>query len=79
MNRHPANNGRALLSAWVDPVLRDHAREAAREAGVEFSAFVAEAVRREVLRRSTERAVAQAIARGECVTCGFAPCLCDQQ
>lgn len=76
MNRHPANNGRALLSAWVDPVLRDHAREAAREAGVEFSAFVAEAVRREVLRRSTARAFALAVARGECSECRQIRCAC---
>ena len=60
MSRHPANNGRVLLSAWVDPVLRDHTRAAAREAGVEFSAFVAEAVRREVVRRSAERMFAGA-------------------
>lgn len=79
MSRHHANRGLVMLSAWVDPTLRDHAREAAREAGLDFSAFIAEAVRRDVARRSAARAVSLAIARGECVTCGFAPCLCDQR
>jgi hypothetical protein len=38
-------DGRVVLSAWVDPVLRDYAREAARLSGLEFSRWVERAVR----------------------------------
>jgi predicted kinase len=72
-------DGRVVLSAWVDPVLRDHAREAARLSGLEFSHWVARAVRQTMARESADRAVAAAIERGECGTCGYTPCACDQQ
>lgn len=41
-------DGRVVLSAWVEPVLRNHAREAAKAAGVQFSQWVEGAVRRAV-------------------------------
>jgi predicted kinase len=71
-------DGRVVLSAWVDPALRDYAREAARLSGLEFSHWVARAVRQTMARESADRAVAAAIDRGECGTCGYAPCACDQ-
>ncbi len=71
-------DGRVMLSAWVDPALRDYAREAARLSGLEFSHWVARAVRQTMARESADRAVAAAIDRGECMTCGYAPCACDQ-
>ena len=40
-------DGRVVLSAWVEPVLRDYAREAARLSGMEFSRWVERAVRRD--------------------------------
>lgn len=40
-------DGRVVLSAWVEPVLRDYAREAAKAAGVQFSQWVEGAVRAE--------------------------------
>lgn len=49
-SKHPANNNRALLTAWVDPVLRDCVRVAAKETGMPFSEWVGEALR-EVLAR----------------------------
>jgi hypothetical protein len=33
-------DGRVVLSAWVEPVLRDLAREAAKIANLEFSRWV---------------------------------------
>lgn len=71
-------DGRVVLSAWVNPALRDYAREAARLFGLEFSHWVARAVRQTMARESADRAVAAAIDRGECGTCGYAPCACDQ-
>ena len=49
-------DGRVVLSAWVDPVLRDYAREAARLSGLEFSKWVARAVRQAMARESADRA-----------------------
>lgn len=43
-------DGRVVLSAWVDPVLRDYAREAARLSGLEFSRWVERAVRQTMAR-----------------------------
>ncbi len=74
-----ARKGRVVLSAWVDPVVRDFAREAARKSGLEFSRWVERAVRQTMARESADRALAAALERGECVTCGMAPCGCDQQ
>ena len=48
-------DGRVVLSAWVDPVLRDLARVAARSAGVEFSRWIARAVQRAVADESAAR------------------------
>jgi hypothetical protein len=45
-------DGRVVLSAWVEPVLRDYAREAAKSAGVQFSQWVEAAVRRAVAEES---------------------------
>lgn len=71
-------DGRVVLSAWVDPVLRDYVREAARLSGLEFSRWVERAVRQTMARESADRATAAASERGECGTCGYAPCACDQ-
>ena len=71
-------DGRVMLSAWVDPTLRNHAREAARLSGLEFSRWVERAVRQTMARESADRAVVAALARGECGACGYAPCACDQ-
>ena len=70
--------GRVVLSAWVEPVLRDYAREAAKAAGMEFSRWVERAVRQTMARESADRAIAASDERDECGTCGYAPCACDQ-
>lgn len=72
-------DGRVVLSAWVDPVLRDHAREAAKAANIEFSRWVERSVRQTMVREAADRAMVAAIERGECAACGYAPCACDQQ
>jgi hypothetical protein len=77
MNEHRRNT--VILSAWVDPVLRDYAREAAKAAGMPFSAWVGRAVQQALSRESAERAAEAAFGRGECSACGYVPCLCDQQ
>ena len=74
-----AKDGRVVLSAWVDPITRDIAREAARQSGLTFSEWVERAVMAATARESADRAMASARARGECGTCGYAPCACDQQ
>lgn len=71
-------DGRVVLSAWVEPVLRDYAREAARLSGLEFSRWVERAVRQAMARESADRAMSSARERGECMACGYAPCACDQ-
>lgn len=48
--KHPANSGLVLMSAWVDPALRDYARASAKDLGVPFSRFVSEAVREALAR-----------------------------
>ena len=50
-------DGRVVLSAWVEPVLRDYAREAAKVAGVQFSRWVEGAVQRAVAEQSAEKAL----------------------
>lgn len=72
-------DGRVVLSAWVEPALRDYAREAARRSGLEFSRWVERTVRQTMVRESADRALADARERGECSSCGYAPCACDQQ
>lgn len=72
-------DGRVVLSAWVDPVVRDHARVAARMAGMEFSKWVERAVRQTMARESADRELAKSRERGECGSCGYQPCACDQQ
>ena len=76
--RCPAPGGMECR-AWVDPALRDYAREAARLSGLEFSRWVARAVRQTMARESADRAMAAMRERGECETCGYAPCACDQK
>lgn len=56
-------DGRVMLSAWVDPVLRDHARVAAKSAGVEFSRWIERAVQQAVAAESSARALRDAEAR----------------
>ena len=58
-------DGRVVLSAWVDPVTRDPAREAARAAGMEFSRWVERAVQMAATRESAGRALAEAVGREE--------------
>ena len=56
-------DGRVVLSAWVDPVLRDYAREAAKVANLEFSRWVERAVRQTMARESADRAIVAASER----------------
>ncbi len=58
-------DGRVVLSAWVEPVLRDYAREAAKVANLEFSRWVERAVRQTMARESADRAMASARERGD--------------
>lgn len=50
-------DGRVVLSAWVEPVLRDYAREAAKAACIEFSRWVEGAVQRAVAEQSAAKAL----------------------
>lgn len=71
-------DGRVMLSAWVEPALRDYARAAAKAAGMDYSAWIGRAVQQAMARESADRAMAAALERGECMTCGYDPCACDQ-
>lgn len=44
-----------MLTAWIDPVLRDVARVRAKDAGVSLSDFVSEAIRRHGVELDMER------------------------
>ena len=61
---------RVILSARVDPVLRDYAREAARLSGLEFSVWVERAVRQAMARETVERARRLMARDGEVPTIG---------
>lgn len=52
-------DGRVVLSAWVEPVLRDYARESARASGLEFSRWIERAVRIAAAQESAARAIAR--------------------
>lgn len=54
-----ANDGRVMLTARIDPVVRDYAREAARMSGLEFSQWVERAIRTTMARESADRAFAE--------------------
>lgn len=49
MNKHPANNGKVLLSIWVEAPLRDCVRSRAQEAKQTVSQWAGDALRRAVL------------------------------
>lgn len=53
-------DGRVVLSAWVDPVIRDYAREAAKSANLEFSQWVERAVQQAMARESAYRTLMMA-------------------
>ena len=72
-----AKDGRVTVTAWVDPALREQAREAARSSGMEFSRWVERALLETIRNDQQDRKLRESLARGECVTCGYAPCLCD--
>ena len=48
MNNHPANNGKVMLSIWVDAPLRDYVRARAMEAKQPVSEWAGNALRRAV-------------------------------
>lgn len=52
MNKHPANNGKVMLSIWIDAPLRDYVRTRAQEAGKPVSEWAGEALRQAVLNTS---------------------------
>lgn len=52
MNKHPANNGKVMLSIWVDAPLRDYVRARAQEAKQPVSQWAGDALRRAVLATS---------------------------
>lgn len=54
---HEHRRNTVILSAWVDPVVRDYAREAARVARLPFSTWVERAVRQAVARESSDMAI----------------------
>ena len=61
-NEH--RNNTVILSAWVDPALRDYARIEAKASGLSFSEFVSRAVQQAVSAASVDRATRDAITRG---------------
>lgn len=49
MNKHPANNGKVMLSIWVEAPLRDYVRTRAQEAKQPVSRWAGEALRKAVV------------------------------
>ncbi len=54
MNRHPANHGKVMLTAWVETALRDCVRTRARFDDMSVSAWVASVLMRELSRTAVE-------------------------
>lgn len=52
MNKHPANNGKVMLTIWVDAPLRDYVRVRAMEAKQPVSEWAGNALRKAVLAAS---------------------------
>ena len=52
MNKHPANNGKVMLSIWVEAPLLDYVRARAQEANQPVSQWAGEALRKAVLETS---------------------------
>jgi hypothetical protein len=52
MNKHPANNGKVMLSIWVEAPLRDYVRARAMEAKQPVSEWAGNALRQAVLNTS---------------------------
>ena len=52
MTKHPANNGKVMLSIWVDAPLRDYVRARAQEAKQPVSEWAGEALRKAVVETS---------------------------
>ena len=46
--QHPRDRGLVLMTAWVDPALREYARTRAMEAGMPVSEWIAKAIQRQV-------------------------------
>jgi hypothetical protein len=49
MNKHPANNGKVMMSIWVEAPLRDYVRARAMEAKQPVSEWAGNALRKAVL------------------------------
>lgn len=60
-NEHRKNT--VILSAWVDPALREHARLEAKAAGLTYSKFIERAVQQAVSKASADRAELRAATR----------------
>jgi hypothetical protein len=58
-----SKDGLVVLSARVEPVLRDYAHEAARLSGLDLSRWVERAIRQTLARESADRAMADAMRR----------------
>jgi len=58
VNDHRKNT--VILSAWVDPALREYARLEAKASGLTFSKFIERAVQQAVAKASADRAIQQA-------------------
>jgi len=52
MNKHPANNGKVMLSIWIEAPLRDYVRARAMEAKQPVSEWAGNALRVAVLNTS---------------------------
>lgn len=63
--QHPAQRGLVVMSAWVDPALRQYARALAQRAGVGVSEWIGEAVRQRCAADSARAALALADARAK--------------
>lgn len=75
MAKHP---NAVMLSAWVDPALRERARLEAKASGVPFSTFIERAVQQAVSEASVKRRqiFAGGLSRYACDVCRGVPCVC---
>lgn len=68
---------RDSVAVRVDPVLRDLVKSAAKVVNMTPRGWLEQAIQRALATQSVKLAQEAAWGRGECNSCGYAPCRCD--
>ncbi len=77
MTKKNSNNRRIYFQ--LDPQVKAMAKDFARAEGISFSEFVRRALEEALKDAQWAKNLKESLARGECQSCGYAPCGCDNQ